>query len=174
MTDKLFLKIVDHQKNFKKNFSDILYVNELFNTKYGLSNKGVKNMNSNKKLSNYKYFKTIKLEDIITLRATFDANNKTHQYWCEKIHRFLEFRMGVIEACIKLNYVNKTDRINFIQNVITLLLEYYDATNDSRFLSTALKLLRKGSIAKYGFLNRKYNTQYSYNILAVDKLINNL
>ncbi|MFT4800280.1 MAG: hypothetical protein ACI93N_000038 [Flavobacteriaceae bacterium] len=174
MTDKLFSKIVDHQANLKKHLTDIVYINETFNTKFGLSNVGVKNTNSNKKLPKYKYFKTIQLGDIIILRANFDANNKTHQYWCKKIHRFLEFRMSSIEDCIKANYANKTDRINFIQNVITLLLEYYDDTNDSRFLSTALKLLRNGSIVKYGFLNKKYNTQYSYNILAAHNLINNL
>ena len=175
MTDKLFSKIPSHEVNLKKSQGDILYCTEPFNTKFGLNNLVQNNRIINcKEIPKYSYFKTIKLEDIITLRATWDASNKSHQYWCKKIHRFLEFRMSSIEDCIKVNYSNKTDRIIFKQNVITLLLEYYDDTNDSRFLSTALKLLRKGSIAKYGFLNKKYNTQYSYNILAAHNLINNL
>ena len=175
MTDTLFSKIATHQANLKNNQTQIAYCNEAFHKKIGLQ--GVtcgNNASATAELPKYKYFKTIKLEDIVNLRANLDVTNKDHQFWCKKIYRFLEFRLSSIEERIQKNYAKKEDRITFIQNVVTLLLEYYSATNDSRYLSLALKILRKKPLAKQGFLNSKNNVQYSYNIVVVHNLIKNL
>lgn len=175
MTDNLFSKIAYHKNNLQKHQTGIAYRNLEFEATAGLDGllshhtetpKGI--------LPAYKYFKTIQLDDILTLRATFDADNETHQFWCNKIHKFLEFRLNSISQRLHKNYAKKEKKVEFIQNVITLLLEYYVNTQDSRYLSTAIKLLRNKSLATYGFLNTTYSVQYSYNILAVHHLIKNL
>ncbi|WP_298515389.1 hypothetical protein [uncultured Kordia sp.] len=175
MTDTLFSKLAAHQANLKKNQAQLAYCNEAFHTKIGYNDIVCKNTAStNATLPKYKYFKTITLEDIVNLRANLDATNKDHLFWCKKIYRFLEFRLSSIEERIQKNYAKKEERITFIQNVVTLLLEYYTVTNDSRYLSLALKILRKKPLAKQGFLNSQCNVQYSYNIVVVHKLIKNL
>lgn len=175
MTDILFSKIATHQANLKKNQTQIAYCNETFQKKIAMQNitaNGTLALDG--KLPAYKYFKNIKFEDIINLRANLDCTNTDHQFWCKKIHRFLEFRFSSVDERIKKNYVDKVERITFIQNVITLLLEYSEAANDKRYLSIAMKLLRKKSLAKQGLLNNMYNVQYSYNIIAAQHLIKNL
>lgn len=174
MTDPLFSKITAHEANLKKNKANIAYCNETFNKKFGITDCTQQTSIAVKELPNYKYFKTIQLDDILYLRAYLDTNNEQHHIWCKRIYRFLELRLSDIQNRIKRNYPKKEDSILFIQNVITLLLEYYDKTNDSRFLSIALKLLRKKAIAKHGFLNANYHVQYSYNIVAAQQLINNI
>ncbi|MFK7747164.1 MAG: hypothetical protein AB8B65_02110 [Kordia sp.] len=175
MTDTLFSKIEAHQANLKKNQAQLVYCNEAFHKKIGMQDSACKNNASiDATLPKYKYFKTIKTDDIIALRANLDAANENHQFWCKKIYRFLEFRLSSVEERIQKNYTNKEQRVTFIQNIITLLLEYYTVTNDSRYLSVALKLLRKKALSKQGFLNSTFNVQYSYNIIAVHNLIKNL
>ena len=175
MVDKLFLKLVYHEQNLKKFQSDVVYFNQVLNIKLGLINLVSKSSNiSTKGLPNYKYFKTIQLENIITLRKKLDINNELHSYWCEKIHRFLEYRLSSVKDKIKKNYLNKSDRVIFIQNIITLLLEFYDNTKDARYLSLALKLLRNHSMRKHGFKISNHNVQYAYNILVAYKLTKNL
>ena len=175
MTDNLFSKIAYHKNNLQKHQTTIAYRNMAFEATAGLDGLlSHQTETSQGKLPPYKYFKTIQLNDILILRAIFDADNETHQFWCSKIHRFLEFRLNSISERLQKNYAKKEERVQFIQNVITLLLEYYVATHDSRYLSTAIKLLRNVSLAKFGFLNTTYSAQYSYNILAVDNLIKKL
>jgi hypothetical protein len=174
MTDTLFSKIEAHQANLKKNQAQLVYCNETFHAKFGADIPCANSVATDGELPAYTYFKTITLENITILRANLDATHETHQFWCKKIYRFLEFRISSIEERIQKNYANKEQRITFIQNVITLLLEYYHASGDSRYLSIALKLLRKKTIAKQGFLNSNYHVQYSYNIVAAHNLIKNL
>lgn len=172
MTDNLFSKIEYHKANVLKQQSNIVLCNKSLVEHLKISNLTFKQPNySSSEFPQYKYFKTLTLDNIVTLRATFDATNKQHQFWCKKIHRFLEFRLSSISSLIKKNYTNKKERVTFIQNVISLLLECYVNTKDSRYLSTALKLLRKKSIAKYGFLNTQYSPQYSYNIIVSHMLV---
>ncbi len=175
MTDTLFSKIEVHQANLKKNQANIAYTNDAFLTNIGLQGvTGNNNASIKETLPAYKYFKNIRLEDIVHVRANLDITNEDHQFWCKKIYRFLEFRLSSVEERIQKNYTNKAARITFIQNVITLLLEYYHASNDSRYLSLALKLLRKKPLATYGLFNSKNNVQHSYNIVVAHHLIKNL
>lgn len=175
MTDKLFSIVVSHKNNLQQNKGAIVYYDNTFNKKAGLDVILTATSKSpSGTLPNYKYFKTIKLEDILLLRATLDITSEVHQLWCKKIHQFLEFRLSSIAERIQKNYSKKEDRITLIQNVITLLLEYYVKTNDGRYLSIAMKLLRNKSLGTYGFLRRKKDPHYSYNIMAVYNLTKNL
>lgn len=175
MTDKLFQKIEYHRDNLKKNHKHLTYCSKAFNKKVGLDDL-VENTSEIKKeeLKKYSCFKYIKLEDILFLRANIDVHNAEHRLWCNKIYRFLEFRLSSIQKRLKKNYDKKVDRINLIQNVITLMLEYYEITKDNRFLSISLKLLRNNSISKYGFLNNSISVHFSYNILVVHNLTKKL
>jgi len=174
MTDKLFLKITSHRENLKISQGDILYCPETIKIKLGLNYLPQNNKTiSSIEIPKYKYFKTIILIDIIALRANFDIKLENHHYWYKKIYQFFEFHYGRIQYVLKKKYNNKIDRILFIQNIISLLLEYYYETKDSRYLSLSLKLLRIHSLSKIGCFNNKFFGQYSYNIILVHFLIKN-
>ncbi|AZJ35038.1 hypothetical protein D6T69_05680 [Tenacibaculum singaporense] len=121
-------------------------------------------------LPDYKYFKSITLDNILYLRQNLDVENENHILWYSKIHRFLEFRIRSLRERIRKNYRKKNDQIFFIQNVITLMLEVYILTNDSRYLNTSLKLLKNKSLSKSGFF-KSYNGQYSYNLILLNNII---
>ena len=175
MKDNLFLNLEAHQDNLKKDKENLLYFNKILHKRKGFESLISKNNQVKRiELNKYTYFKDIKLSDILFLRTYFDDNNREHKLWCNKIHRFLEYRLSTIQERLNKNYTKKKDQVIFVQNIITLLLECYERKGDERFLSIALKLLRISSLAKYGLFNNKTSVQYSYNVLAAHNLIKNL
>jgi hypothetical protein len=175
MTDKLFTKIPSHKKRIQINEEKVIsFKNALYRqTRLEITPKRKPNFSA-AKLPKYRYFKNIKLDDILVLRANLDIDNEEHKLWCRKIHRFLEFRFKSVPKRIRNNYPKRKNRILLIQNVITLLLEYYSETNDERYLSLAIKLLRNKSLSRTGLLYRNEIPQYSYNIIATYNIVKEL
>lgn len=174
MKDRIFAKLGSHQINLKKYRSELLYIDEEFHKIVSIGSFFVnRKIGELSILNNYTFFKDIKITDILFLRKHFDIDNPQHILWLNRIHRFLEYRLSTIHKRLNKNYKNKEEQVNFIQNVITLLLERYVKCGDERFLSIVLKLLRIESLGKYGFYNNKISAQYSYNLLACYNLLNN-
>lgn len=173
--DRLFNKIDFHHENLKKKQSQLLYANEGLNKKIGLAYIPAININIPvDSLGSYTYFKTIKLNEVLFLRKNIANLDDKALFWVRKIYSFLEYRLSSITNRIKINYNNKKDRIIFIQNIITLMLEYYDISKDVRYLSIALKLLRIKSISKLSISDSSTSAQYSYNFLFAYSLTKEL
>ncbi|MFD0863122.1 hypothetical protein ACFQ1M_12980 [Sungkyunkwania multivorans] len=131
-------------------------------------------MTTDSALKDYTNFKDLSLEEIFKIRRALLQNDEKAIYNANRMMRFLEFRMNSIQNRLRKNYTSRKERIRFIQNVISLLLEYHRRYDDPRFLSIALKLLRNRALSKRHLLDMSYSKQHAYNLLLSKHLIEKL
>ena len=169
----LFHNLKFHELNLKNNFN-LLEFSEDKILKFILDVKfePKENILSKSKLRHYDYFKSISIDEIDLLRKLIFQRDLTTIQWCEKILRFLEFRLRSLNNLFKTKFQNINDRMVFTQKIISLLLEYSFLNKDPRFFNIALKML---NIRSLNFFNKNKiaETHNSYNILLSHFLINN-
>ncbi|WAC01081.1 hypothetical protein N7U66_12975 [Lacinutrix neustonica] len=171
MSNNIFSNTLDHQENLRLNLGNLTVFNQdIFQLVNGTTvSIKIQNKSTYKELNGYTTFKIIRLDDIQCLRSNIIKLDSRQKKWCNKILRFLEYRFSSLKQRFKINYANPKERTLFIQNLISLLLEYAYVSKDARFLSLAVKLQRVKE-----FRNTKnHSVQSSYNILLSKYLIDN-
>lgn len=105
-------------------------------------------------LKEYTKFSEVENQDIEMLRVMLFNRNSSADLWCEKIFRFSELNLKKIGIKVNAKYRSNDDKIFFIDQLVTLFLEYAYYYNDLRYLNIGLKLLDQMSSREKNTYNK--------------------